>query len=697
VNAVLGERATRRKEPRSSAPRYRLGIDVGGTFTDVVLFAEETGQLTYAKVPSVPGRQHEGVLAGIERALAISGARAPEVVLFTHGTTVATNALLERKGARVGMITTRGFRDVLAIGRQTRPKLYDFRARRAAPLISRDLRIEVAERILPGGEIGEPLAVEDVREAARRLRQAGVESIVVGFLHSYVNPEHERAAAAVVAEESPEVSVSLSSAVLPEHREYERFSTTAVNAYVEPVLRHYIAALERECAAIGLGSGVYVMQSNGGLMPAASARGDRAVHTTLSGPAGGVLAAQFIGGLAGFTNIMAIDMGGTSFDVSLVRNGEVGVALDNEIAGYPIRAPMFDIVTLGAGGGSIAWIDEGGALRVGPRSAGARPGPACYGRGGTDATVTDAHLALGRLDPRRFLGGEMVLDEDAARRAIEERVAQPLGVSVEAAAFGVLEVANAAMLRGMRVMTVERGYDPREFILMAFGGAGPLHALDLARAAGFPRAVFPVAPGLACALGLLTADIRHDFVVSVLRATADIDAADLAMQFARLEARAVERAAAEGVPAASLVYRRHADVRYSGQGAELTVPVEQFDPAPIARIFEAAHHRTFGYAHEGRPTEIVSLRLTSVAPVTRPAFPPHPVGDADPSAALIGERRVITDRGGATAVYPVYARERLAPGHRIPGPAIVVQLDSTIVLDGQDAVVDPYGNIIAAV
>ena len=697
MNGVPAERVARRAEPQPSSRRYRLGIDVGGTFTDVVLFAEETGQLTYAKVPSVPGRQHEGVLAGIERALAISGVRAPEVVLFTHGTTVATNALLERKGARVGMVTTRGFRDVLAIGRQTRPKLYDFRARRAAPLISRDLRIEVTERVLPGGEIGEPLAVEDVREGARRLRQAGVESVVVGFLHSYANPEHERAAAAVIAEEWPEVSVSLSSAVLPEHREYERFSTTMVNAYVEPVLRYYIAALERECEAIGLGSGVYVMQSNGGLMPAASARGDRAVHTALSGPAGGVLAAQFIGGLAGFANVMAIDMGGTSFDVSLVRNGDVGVALDNDIAGYPIRAPMFDIVTLGAGGGSIAWIDEGGALRVGPRSAGARPGPACYGRGGTDATVTDAHLALGRLDPRRFLGGEMVLDEDAARRAIEDRVARPLGVSVEAAAFGVLEVANAAMLRGMRVMTVERGYDPREFVLMAFGGAGPLHALDLARAAGFPRVVLPIAPGLACALGLLTADIRHDFVASVLRPTAILDPAELAMRFARLEARAVERAAAEGVPAASLVYRRHADVRYSGQGAELTVPVERIDPGPIARIFEDAHRRTFGYTHEGRPTEIVSVRLTSVAPMPRPAFPPQPVGESDPSAALVGERRVITNRDGTTAVYPVYARDRLVPGHRISTPAIVVQLDSTVVLDGQDAVVDPYGNIVATV
>ena len=450
------------------------------------------------------------------------------------------------------------------------------------------------------------------------------------------------------------------------------------------MLRRYVRALEQECEALGLGSGVYVMQSNGGLMPASSARGDRAVHTALSGPAGGVLAAQFIGGLARFRHITAIDMGGTSFDVSLIRDGAAGIALDNEIAGYPIRAPMFDIVTLGAGGGSIASIDGGGALRVGPRSAGARPGPACYRCGGTDATVMDAHLVLGRLDPRRLLGGEMVLDEAAARQVIEERIARPLRLSVEAAAWGILEVANATMLRGMRVMTVERGHDPREFVLMAFGGAGPLHAVDLARAVGIPRVLFPLVPGLACAFGLLAADVRHDFVTTVLRPTAAVTADDLAAPFAALEARARDQADRERIPAAGLSFVRHADVRYIGQGTELTVPVAQFDPAEIARAFETAHRRTFGYAHEGRGTEIVSLRLGSIAPLPRPAFAAGRSGGSDPSTALVGERRVVTNRSGETAVYPIYARERLGPGHRIAGPAIIVQLDSTIVLDGPE-------------
>ncbi len=674
---------------------YRLGIDVGGTFTDVVLFCEQTGKLTYAKVPSVPDRQHEGVLHGMARVLA--EARASDVVLFTHGTTVATNALLERRGARVGMITTRGFRDVLAIGRQARPKLYDFRARRPAPLIPRAWRFEVGERVLATGELAGAVDQDEVRRVARQLVENGVESIVIAFLHSYVNPANEHAAARIVAEESPGVCLSLSSAVLPEHREFERFSTTAVNAYVEPILRRYVAALEEECETLGLRSGVYVMQSNDGLMPASSARGDRAVHTVLSGPAGGVLAARFIGGLAGFRNVMAIDMGGTSFDVSLVLDGRVGVTLEGEIGGYPIRAPMFDIVTLGAGGGSVAWVDDGGALRVGPRSAGAKPGPACYGRGGTEATVTDAHLVLGRIDPGRFLGGEMSLDERAARKVIEERIAGPLKLSTEAAALGILEVANAAMLRGMRVMTVERGHDPRDFVLMAFGGAGPLHAVDLARAIGISRVVFPLVPGLACAFGLLTADVRHDFVATVLRPTATVRAEELEAQFAALKAQARAQAEREGIPAAGLAFLCHADVRYAGQGSELTVPVGAISPEEIARTFEAVHRRTFGYAHEGRATEIVSLRLGSVATLPRPRLQHGRAGSSDASAAIVGQRRIVTDRSGATALYPVYERERLAPGHRIIGPAIVTQLDATIILYGPEAVVDPHGNLVARV
>lgn len=682
---------------------YRIGVDVGGTFTDVVVYCEQTARLTYAKVPSIPGRQHEGVLNGITRALALAGARPAEVALFTHGTTVATNALLEQKGARTGLITTRGFRDVLAIGRQTRPRLYDFRARRPPPLIPRARRFEVRERMLFTGEPVEAVDLEEVRVAARRLHEAGTESVVIGFLHSYANDAHERAAADAVLREAPELCVSTSAAVLAEHREYERFSTAAVNAYVEPVLRHYLGALEHECDVLGLGSGVHVMQSNGGLMPAFSARGDRAVHTVLSGPAGGVLAAQFIGELAGFRNIMAIDMGGTSFDVSLVLDGRAGTALDNEVAGYPIRAPMFDIVTLGAGGGSIAWIDDGGALRVGPQSAGAHPGPACYGRDGEDATVTDAHLVLGRLDPSRFLGGEMTLEERAAKRTIQNRVAEPLGLSVEAAAWGILEVANASMLRGMRVMTVERGHDPRDFVLMAFGGAGPLHAVDLARAAGIPKVLFPAAPGLACAFGLLTADVRHDFVTTLLRPAAALTAEELASLYSDLEAQARAQAERDRLEPGRLLFVRHADVRYAGQGAELTVPVAVVDPGAIAEAFEGLHRRTFGYWHDGRPTEIVSLRLGSAAAFPRPSFARGPSGDsvasygAEPSSALIGERRVIIDRSGRTAVYRMYAREQLGPGHRIDGPAIVIQLDSTIVLDVRETVVDPYGNLIATV
>jgi N-methylhydantoinase A len=511
----------------------RIGIDIGGTFTDAALVDGETGAVRVVKVLTTPEDPAKGFMTALERGLAECAAGGRDVAAVVHATTVATNAIIEGKTARVGMLVTRGFRDILEIGRQIRSRLYDVHLQKPAPLVPRRFSLEVGERLDHEGRVLTPLDLDEVRRAARRLRAEGVEAVVVCLLHSYLNPAHERAVAAVLREEVPDAFLSVSSDVCPEFREYLRASTAAVNAAVMPIVSRYVDALESRLHALGAVAPFYVMQSNGGVMTSASAKARpvyakaRPVYMVESGPAAGVIAAGAIAAPYGHRNVMSFDMGGTTAKVGLIQDGRLRLSTEIEVGaqsvtplgegrggGYPIRTPVIDLVEVGAGGGSEAWIDAGGALRVGPRSAGARPGPVCYGRGGTTPTITDANLVLGRLNPAFFLGGEMTLDAEAARRAIADRVATPLSLDALAAAAGIVEIANAHMIGAMRLVSVQRGYDPRDFVLVAFGGAGPLHANALARELGIPTVLVPPTPGIASAVGMLMTDLRHEFVTT---------------------------------------------------------------------------------------------------------------------------------------------------------------------------------------
>ena len=686
----------------------RLGVDVGGTFTDLVLFDAATNRIHFTKTSSTPANQAEGVEDGITKVVDLAGFAPADIAFFVHGTTVATNALLERKGVRCALLTTEGFRDVLQIGRQDRPKLYDWFAQRPSPLVSRALTFEVRERMLHTGDVLTALDEPQAIETIRRARAAGVTAIAVCLLHSYANPAHERRVAELIAEHFPEAEVSLSSDVIPEFREYERASTTTVNAYVMPIVRRYVARLADRTAAMGVPAELHIMQSNGGLMTARAA-GEQSVRTMLSGPAAGVLGAVALARQAGFLNVLSVDMGGTSFDICLAYEGQLRFTKESEIGSLPIKVPMIDIHTLGAGGGSVAWIDAGGALRVGPRSAGAQPGPAAYGRGGTEATVTDANVVLGRIDPATFLGGEMQLDAEAARRAVEDRIARPLGLSTEAAAEGIIRVINATMVRGMRAVSVEKGYDPRDFVIVAFGGGGPLHAADLAREMSVPNVLIPVMPGVTSALGLLVADLRYDVSATVRGSLASPDLAALTRVYEDLERQASGQMARDGVDHGAVHLHRTADVRYARQSWELEVPVPPgaLDETAIALVrsdFHARHAQQYGYAMESEELILVNAQVSAIAVLPKP-----PLGTADgtngtdasrAAAALSREepgRRQMW-LGGRMVEAAVYARAGLPPGEAFAGPAIVEQLDTTTYIGpGDRVIVDPFGNLIVTV
>ena len=680
---------------------YRLGVDVGGTFTDLVLFDEDTNAIHLAKVPSTVHNQAVGVIDGIDKITARHDLTPRQIDFLIHGTTVATNALLERKGVPCALITTQGCRDVLQIGRQDRPSLYDAFARRPPVIVPRHLRYEIRERTLHTGEIYTPLDEADVVEALKRIRAAGVAAIGVCLLHSYANPSHERRIGEHIRLHYPEAAVSLSHQVLSEFKEYERMSTTLVNVYVMPIVKRYLDDLASSVQEKGIASTLHIMQSNGGVMTASSAA-SRSVHTVLSGPAAGVVGATMIAEQVGAENIISIDMGGTSFDVSLCYGGAMHLTTESELAGLPLKVPMIDIHTLGAGGGSIAWIDPGGALRVGPQSAGADPGPACYGIGGRQPTVTDANLVLGRLNPDYFIGGEMRLNIAAARDAIQSETAEPLGLTIERAAVGIIDVINATMVKGMRYVSVERGYDPREFTVVAFGGAGPLHATALAAALDVPQVISPPMPGATSALGLLVADFRHDYSQTYLCAVPEVDLDHINRVFTELEGVALDQMRREGVRPHDVRFSRHADLRYLGQGYELEVAVpagrlNADDLQVVAERFYASHRQHYGYVKDEEDVvEFVNLRLTTIGRVPRPHFAPadrSPNAGFNPSRARKGERQACF--GGRFQPVALYERSALVTGDAIQGPAIVEQLDSTTVLgSGQQAVVDGYGNLI---
>ncbi len=676
---------------------YRLGVDVGGTFTDLVMHEVEGNRLEFAKTPSTPADQSEGVTTGALQLLDRLGVSPEAVAFFIHGTTVATNTLLERKGARTALVVTRGFRDILQIGRQDRPDLYDWTIRRTEPIVPRRLRFEVSERVLHTGEVVETVSEADIAEIVRRLEEERVEAVAVCLLHSYAHPAHERQVGQAIRKALPGIALSVSSEVAPEFKEYERMSTAAINAFVAPVMERYLRNLQAGIEAQGIDSDLHIMQSNGGTM-SADAAVRRPVQTILSGPAAGVIGSVGLAAQAGELNTISIDMGGTSFDISLCYQGEVRRTQDSEIERLPIKVPMVDIHTLGAGGGSIAWIDPGGALRVGPHSAGADPGPACYGRGGAEATVTDANLLLGRLSSEAFLGGRMALDVGLARDAIRERIAEPLGLSLEEAAEGIVRVVNAGMIKGIRVVSVAKGYDPREFTLVTFGGAGPLHAAELAAELNIPKVLVPIAPGVTSAMGLLMADLRHDLVRTALLSSVDAAPADLGEVYAELESEALAQMEREGVSREEVSLVRTADVRYLGQGYELEVPVSGGDVtaselgALYARFHEA-HTQAYGFALRDSPLEIVNLRATAIVTLPQPTLGGAELaGENNPARALREHRDVFFHNEPRPSA--IYDRSKLLAGDRIEGPAIVEQFDSTtVVWPGQSANIDRYGNL----
>ena len=656
-----------------------VGIDVGGTFTDFAVLSD--GRLSVYKIPSTPADPSRSVLQGVQE-LGVDGAS------FVHGSTVATNVLLERRGCRTALITTGGFEDVLEIGRQSRAELYNLDLDKPPALVPSELRFGLDERVEFTGSTLQSPSPEDVRKLAHAVAGSGAEAVAVSLLFSFLNPLHEEMLLEALREVNDKLYYSVSSQVLPEFREYERTSTVVVNAYVGPSMSRYLGNLEG-----ALGSGLRIMQSSGGSITASLAS-RQPVRTILSGPAGGVVGAFYLGEMAGHRDIITLDMGGTSTDVSLCP-GRIKETTTSNLGGYPLSVPMIEIHSVGAGGGSIARIDEGGALLVGPQSAGADPGPACYGRG-DHVTVTDANLILGRLQADRFLGGRLSLDEGRARELVG-RLAGEMGLSVEDAASGIVRVVNASMERAIRAISLERGYDPREFTLVPFGGAGPMHACELAQEMGISRVLIPPNPGILSALGVAIADIVKDYSRTVMLRGDDISPQRLEQEYHLLEDHAREDMFSEGLDLDSAVGQRSLDVRYVGQSFELNIDhparSRQLVPA-IARAFNKAHRQRFGYSDPKEPVEVVNLRLKMVVPVEKPMPSPEAAQGAGCAGAIVGQKTLVF--GGDVVEAPLVMREQLHCGNRIPGPALVIQMDSTTVLPpGWEGEVDGWGNLVA--
>ena len=681
------------------AAGVRLGVDVGGTFTDIALWDESRQRLTVLKLPSVPADPAEGILAGIRAITTRDGIPPATLSFVAHGTTVATNALLEKKGARTALLTTRGFRDLLEIARQKRPDLYDLQIDKPPALVPREWRLEATERLLADGSVREKLREADVSAAVEALSAAGgVEALAICFLYAFLDPAHERRAAELVQTHLPGLYVALSSDVSPEFREYERLSTTVLNAYLGPLIGRYVRRFADRVQALGVGAPPYINQSNGGIISVAEAAA-RPVRTLLSGPAAGVMGAAWAARQAGIDSIITFDMGGTSTDVARVESGAPRLAAERTIGGYPVRIPALEIESVGAGGGSLAWADSGGALKVGPQSAGAVPGPACYGRGGERPTVTDANVVLGRLSATHLLDGDMALSPALAVRAIDG-LARELRLDRLQAARGVVSVVQANMLAAIRLVSVRKGYDPRGATMVAFGGAGPLHAAALARDLGVARVLVPPAPGLLCALGLLVEPLRLDLVRTRVEPLDALGVNELEAVFSALEQEADAWLDREHVPAERRRLARALDMRYVGQNFELLVEVpaelRRGDRDALRRAFLREHARVYGHSADDDAIQVVSYRLTALgepAALTLPALAPAP--SASPDGARAGERPVYFDEAGGFVATPVYRRERLLAGHALEGPAIVEQMDSTaVILPGQRGTIDAHANLL---
>lgn len=653
-----------------------VGVDTGGTFTDFVYWDGKEWKVL--KIPSTPENPAQAVLKGLEEL------RKGDLPLdIVHGSTVATNALLERKGAKTALITNKNFEDIIVIGRQNRERLYDLHYKRPEPLVPEELRFGLDCRMDYKGEELKPINPKELSELVDRLIEKGIESVAVCFLHSYANPKHEKEVGEAIRKKAKNVFISLSHEILPEFREYERMSTTLINAYVGPKMASYLGFLKERLRSKDT---LRVMQSNGGVISVETASKE-AVRTVLSGPAGGVIGALFIGKLAGLNKLITFDMGGTSTDVSLIDK-RPKITTESKISGLPVKVPMIEIHTVGAGGGSIAYIDEGGALRVGPQSAGAKPGPICYGKGGKDITVTDANLFLGRLVPEHFLGGNMKLYPELLKEPFEI-LSKKAGLTPLELAEGIIRVVNSNMERAIRKISVERGYNPEEFALLSFGGAGGLHAVFLAKALNIPKVIIPVNPGLLSAIGMLVSDVVKDLSTTVMLKESEASPKILEALFKTLEEKLLYEMELEGHPKKKVIVERFLDLRYKGQSYELIIPYSE----NYRESFEREHERLYGYRHEGREIEVVNLRLRAIGLKEKPSLKELEFSKELKSDAILGEREVYIN--GEWKRFKVIDRTKLTFGNRIDFPAIVVEYSSTTLIpEGAFGEVDRYGNLI---
>lgn len=674
----------------------RLGIDVGGTFTDLLLFDERSGAIRLLKTPSTPADQSVGILDGIQQLIEETGIAASEVAALLHGTTVSTNIVLEEKGAKVGLLVTEGFEQVLHLARSQTPGPLAgwIIMQKPDPLADLELTRGIRERINARGDVVTPLDEASARQAVRELIELGAESITVSLLHSYANPQHEQRIKAIVEEIEPEMPVSLSSEILPEFREYERTLVTVMNAYVRPSMRRYLSGFEEKLHRVQFQPSVNIVRSDGGLMSVERAS-QSPVHTMLSGPAGGVSGAAFMATLAGYPRALGFDMGGTSTDVSLIQDGKPTISRQTSIGYYPIKVPSVDVHSVGAGGGSIAHVPMTGALRVGPQSAGAVPGPACYGKGGDQPTVTDANVVLGRLPPQ-LLGGKMLLDAKAAEEAVG-KVARALSLDVHQAAQGILDIVNENMFGALRLVTVQKGLDPRDFALVAFGGAGPLHGNAMGMLAGCYPTIVPPTPGVLSALGFLYSDVKNEFAQTFVRNIDDADVSQIGEILSKLGRDARTWLGEEGIDESQQRLSYEADVRYFRQGYEFSLEI---DPNrlgggalhELAARFGLAHERIYGFKLD-QPVELVNLRAVGVGAVQKINLPKFEKEGPDAAAAVVEQHRAYFD--GSFSSVNVYDRTRLRTGNRIRGPAIVIQMDATTVIHpNHTGEVDEYLNIL---
>lgn len=676
--------------------RYMLGVDVGGTFTDLTFIDAETRVIQVHKLPSTPDDPSRAIIQGISELLAQLKMSAATIDYLAHGTTVATNTLIERTGAKTGLLVTEGFGDLLEIGNQMRPSLYNLQTPKPEPLVPGELRQEVRERVYANGEIRTPLDEASLNAAIRRLGTAGVEAVTICFMFSFINPKHEQIARDAVQAMLPDAYITTSHEIVPEFREYPRLSTAVLNAYLGPVMKRYLSNFHASVTAMGIRNDPYVTQSNGGIL---SINGciNTPIRTATSGPSAGVIAAAHLGKMIGFDNLITLDLGGTSADISLIYQGEPLMSVERTIENFPARIPMLDIVTIGAGGGSIAWLDAGGALKVGPRSAGAVPGPACYRRGGVLPTVSDANLVLGRMSKEGLLGGTMPLDVEAAQEAIQKHLADAIHTSVIEAADGIINVVNANMVRAIRRVTVERGHDPHEFALMAFGGAGPMHAVAVAHEIDIPTVIVPTAPGMLCSFGLLFTDVRSDYVRSMSLIPTESTLPIIRQFFSELSEEAHQSLDREAIPQQDRNFIYKIEARYKRQNYELAIQINADELTPeflseILERFHREHERIYGYAKRQAPIEFVNYRLAAIGALPKPVLPRIDEGvESQPYA----ERPVYFSETSGFTNCPIYLRDSLRAGKQFSGPAIVEQLDSTTLIPPNVTwEIDTYGTII---